>query len=92
MTIIRNDRHRVWDNGVLVTDDPYTTDITAETVTVTLQSKARAALNANAIFLALAAPTNPQVVAQVQRLTRETNALIRLLIGNDLLDDTATDT
>ena len=47
----------------------------------TLTSRAQAALAANATFQALAAPTNAQVVAQVQLLTKECNALIRLLIG-----------
>jgi hypothetical protein len=52
-----------------------------------LHAKAEQALDANAAFLALATPTNAQVVQQVQRLTRENNALIRLLLGK--LDDTA---
>lgn len=52
-----------------------------------LRAKAASALQANAAFLALAAPTNAQTVQQVQTLTRECNALIRLLIG--ALDTTA---
>lgn len=46
-----------------------------------LHSRAEAALTANANFLALPSPTNAQVVAHVQQLTKECNALIRLMIG-----------
>ena len=53
-----------------------------------LNAKANAALAANATFLALGAPTNPQVLAQVQLLTREVNALIRLALSGDALLDT----
>jgi hypothetical protein len=50
-----------------------------------LTAKATTALASNATFLALGAPTNAQVLTQVQRLTRENSALIRLALG--LLDD-----
>lgn len=52
----------------------------------TLIQRAQAALDANATFLAIGSPTNPQVVAQVQTLTKECSALIRLALG--LLDST----
>lgn len=52
-----------------------------------LRDKAQQALAVNDAFLALASPTNAQVVTHVQRLTRETTALIRLVIG--ALDSTS---
>lgn len=53
----------------------------------TLTQKATAALTANTTFLNLATPTNAQVLAQVQMLTRENSALIRLALN--LFDTTA---
>lgn len=47
----------------------------------TLQNRAQAAQAANATFLALASPTNAQTLAQVQLLTKECNALIKLALG-----------
>lgn len=58
---------------------------TASANAQTLVQRAQAALTANATFLAIAAPTNAQVLAQVQRLTKEVNALIRL--GQGLVAD-----
>jgi transcriptional accessory protein Tex/SPT6 len=46
----------------------------------TLLQKASAAVQGNRDFLALTAPTNAQVVAQVKALTRQNNALIRLIV------------
>lgn len=51
----------------------------------TIRDRAVAALDANASFLALASPTNGQVLTQVQRLTREATGLIRLVL--DRTDD-----
>ena len=51
-----------------------------------LHAKARQALAANATYLDIPTPSNAQAVAQVAALTRQTNALIRLLLAGDLLD------
>lgn len=53
----------------------------ADAVADAIKAKAQAALTANAAFLALASPTNAQTLAQVQLLTKEANALIRLALN-----------
>lgn len=54
---------------------------------VTLNQRAKAALTANASYLAIATPTTAQVTAQVATLTKECSALIRLLLNQ--FDSTA---
>ncbi len=80
-------RYRVTDGAgnVIGYDDEFTPTL-EEANAATLRSRATAALAANATFLGLASPTNAQTLAQVQRLTRECSALIRLSLS--LLDDT----
>ena len=50
-----------------------------------LLGKAQQALTINATYLALASPSTAQSAAQIKALTREVNALIRLLL--DEFDD-----
>lgn len=78
-------RIETYENGKLihveeVPDDPVQVN------RATLVDRATQALATNATFLALASPTNAQTLAQVRSLTRQTSALIRLLLGR--LDST----
>lgn len=63
----------------------YTTEVDDAVITrqqneQTLRQRADAALAANATYLALTSPTAAQNTAQIQRLTRECNTLIRFLL------------
>jgi hypothetical protein len=51
-----------------------------------LAGKAATAITNNQTFLALATPTPAQAAAQIQALTRQVNALIRVQLG--ILDAT----
>lgn len=93
MPIIRTDRNQVFADGKPVSEEVVEVDVTVDAVLFDLASKARAALHANETFLSMVSPSNAQVAAQVNRLTRECSALIRLLGRNvegleDLMRDT----
>lgn len=75
-------RYRVLDDsGAEIGVDEEPAPGTAGANSGVLLDRARQALTANAAFLAIASPTNAQVVQQVQRLTRECSALIRLALN-----------
>lgn len=78
----RTDRNQTWDRaGNLIFEEVVETDITAETNESSVSAAALAAWQANKDFLALPSPTNAQNAAQVKALTRQNNALIRLLLN-----------
>lgn len=51
-----------------------------ETNRLTLEEKARIAIDANKAYLALDPPTTAEALAQVDKLTNQMNAVIRLLV------------
>ncbi len=76
-------------DGTVLATTPVTglaVDPPDEVTRRTIEDRAVTALDANAAFLALASPTNAQVLTQVKVLTRECTAVIRLLLGR--LDST----
>lgn len=90
--ITRTDRHQSFSpDGLLVAEEVVEVDITAPSIQFDLHAKARQALADNAAFLALSAPTNAQVLAQVRRLTRQNGALIRLVLASDGASDLLTE-
>jgi hypothetical protein len=54
--------------------------VLAEANEATIRARAELALDSNAAFLDLGAPTNAEALAQIKRLTRECNGLIRLVL------------
>jgi len=87
--ITRTDRNQVFDgSGKLVEETVVEIDVTSEVVQLDLHTKVRQHLVNNATFLSIAAPNNAQNTAQIKALTRQMNAIIRLVVGNDLIQDT----
>jgi hypothetical protein len=90
-TLISDDgvtrRYRVTNaQGVEIGFDDEHIPTPEETNAATLRANAQTALAANATYLAIATPNAAQIAAQVNRLTRECTAIIRLLLG--VLDST----
>jgi hypothetical protein len=80
-----------WDGkgNLLATTQVDGTDITAAVNSAAIIQKIAAALTANQAFLAKSAPSNADVVAQVKVMTRELNAILRLIGGQlDTISDT----
>jgi hypothetical protein len=69
------------DAGKEIGIDVETIPTPTEANAATLRDRAAQALAVNATYLALANPTAAQTTTQVQRLTRECSALIRLTIN-----------
>lgn len=80
-------RYRVTDDaGAVIGEDVEQILTGSEANAQTLRDRAGAALAANATYLALSSPTAAQNTTQVQRVTKECSALIRLALN--LLDST----
>lgn len=61
----------------------------AQVTLLDIRAKARQAIIDNKTFLSIGSPTNAQSLAQVKALTRQMNAVIKLVVG-DLMDASGT--
>lgn len=77
---------KYYQNGVEITLAQAKTAVASEPTVIaetnkrSLESKANTALTGNTTYLAIASPTNAQNTAQIKALTRQNNALIRLML------------
>jgi hypothetical protein len=78
------------DGSVSVGPAPGSTTATTLANASALRDKALQALTTNATFLGRQSPTSAQTTAQVQALTRQVNAIIRLLVVADTSDISGT--
>lgn len=87
--VFENSEAEVWAtrtaNGGMVEHRPKPN--TPPVIRMSLEGKAVAAIATNNAFLALPSPTQAQTLAHVKTLTRENNALIRILLGRLEADD-----
>lgn len=80
MPVIREDRNQRFDaDGNLVSEERVKVDVTEDVVLWDLHVQLRAALAANQEFLSN--PTHAAVLDQVEALTRQVSALIKLTFG-----------
>jgi hypothetical protein len=80
MSFTRTDKHQVFRDGKVIEETLEVVDITAEVVEIELHNQARAALDTNSAYLAIPSPTAAEVRQQTERLTRQMQALIRVVV------------
>lgn len=82
-----SDRHTITESAAIAGGYAFPPIPITEINAATLKDRAAHAIIANITYLSITSPTNAQVVAQVNRLTKECSGLIRLLL--DQTDDIA---
>lgn len=95
MATTQTNHNQVFDRkGNILSDTVDVVDTTTLTTVSTVAARAKAAITANNNYLAIGAPSNAQVTAQVTLMTKECTALIKMMaslipdIGADTLLDT----
>ena len=83
--LVNGEPTEVWTERNKTTEE--LADDTYESNRSSIETKALAALTANNDYLAIASPSNAEVLAQVRVITRECNGLIRLVLNQLDSDD-----